>query len=142
MSKEFIITDIHTQKEQICDRCKEGFNYILSWFEPFMVCNECVIELGRELEKETLIFQELRGIEYWARKKYGELDGDSAFEKLLEEIDELKETTNSEDFVFELFDVLASGYACAMAHQMTHRRFVDLFEKKIEIVRKRMRSVI
>jgi len=122
-----------------CDICKKEFGYILDWFEPFHVCIQCSEELIREMGNEVSIFQELRAIEFYARKVYGYIVDWELESHLAEEVMEmLSVPTDSNEFVYELIDVFAMGYAVAINKGMTHQEFVKLVEEKLSKVKSRM----
>ena len=89
--------------------------------------------------KSKIIFEDLRDIEYLARQKFGVLGPDKAFTHFIREIGEILTADHLVNFVEELLDIFAFGYAVAMSHGMTHSRFVSIVDKKIKSVKERMK---
>lgn len=88
---------------------------------------------------DTSIINGLKEIEFLARKKFGDLDPNSAFTHFVKEIGEILTAKDLDQFVKELFDVLAMGYSVVIAHGKTHNDFLELFSAKMQTVKERMK---
>ena len=89
---------------------------------------------------EQNVFNNLKEIEFLARKKFGDLDPNSAFTHFVKEIGEILTAKDLDQFVKELFDVLAMGYSVVIAHGKTHNDFLELFSAKMQAVKERMKK--